>query len=526
MTAVAAMLLLPILLLYGIVPTKIERLAIHGRTLVGEAHLPAAQQAAALIVVIGGRPAARLLLAPPRLPAGPARFAGSCSRPITPADAVAAYGYLISPDLIARCFDQWPTDVNFHASVDALGPGAATAWISAGALHGIEVGQSWWQRTDGQPLARFDVLSVEPACCFCSVTQLAADVALAPGERVALWPAPGRARLGQVHSAVSFIEPGDGARVWLAAPPGADVPPDAAVTFERDGRAIAVGNLDGLGERFWYARVNGPVADPSAAGEGPGAVPNGTASDTAATAEDAAGTVVRVGDTALIRSTADIRERRWTGRVFASTTEGQLIDAGEAEGLAPDQVLYWTDQQWNAHGLVIRRVQRGYSIAVPTSAAGNSTQVGRSTEANRPTQTGEKGESEKSGEPAAADNMRSPAHVTVPPLGTRVGPGLPRSDAHRIGRLSWVDPEAGLFEAALQDADLPLPALVTILRNDRPIGAAIVLEAAPLPAAGAVPPARRAAPNPARKPPIAAGFFLLESLTTAPRPGDTLALPR
>ena len=167
--------------------------------------------------------------------------------------------WLVGSDLVGRLLADWPMGASLHARIDRVGPGTRSAWIQAGADQGVQVGDRWWLRAAGQPLARFDVCTVERETCFCAVGALATDVRLAAGQVVELWPSPGQRRGARAISAVAYVESAGGEhRAWVAAPAHVSCPRDPHLSFYRDGRYVGHGIVEAMDDRFWYARVVTP----------------------------------------------------------------------------------------------------------------------------------------------------------------------------------------------------------------------------------------------------------------------------
>jgi hypothetical protein len=72
---------------------------------------------------------------------------------------------------------------------------------------------------------------------------------------------------------------------------------------------------------------------------------------------------VRVGDDAVIRTAADIRERRFAARVFESTPAGGLINAGEMDGLSVGDIGTACRSGRQIGRVTLARVQHNYSVA-------------------------------------------------------------------------------------------------------------------------------------------------------------------
>jgi hypothetical protein len=253
-----------------------------------------------------------------------------------PAEPAALRAWFIGSGLIGAAGQEWPIEAELRAEIDAVGLAAHSVWLDAGSDHGVAIGDCWWQRIKGQPVARYEVRVAGRDVCHCRVVSLVAGWRPKVSEVVALWPAPGRQRTGRAVTAVSFVETkGDSQSVWVAAHPGLDAPPEPRLDFHRDGAYVGSGVVERREARFWYVRTL-PAAGRDA---------------------------VRVGDDAVIRTSADIRQRRFTARVFEQTAAGGLINAGEMDGLSVGDVgtVYRDGQQVGR--VTLTRVQHDYSVA-------------------------------------------------------------------------------------------------------------------------------------------------------------------
>lgn len=253
-----------------------------------------------------------------------------------PAETEGLRAWVIGPDIVAALRPRWPVDAEFRAKIEGVGLGADSVWIDAGCNQGVVIGDCWWRRVNGQPVARYDVRLVDSAVCFCRVQALAAGLGPARGDIVSLWPGPRQRRIGRAATAVSFVEPAsDGQTVWVAAPPRVAAPVEARLDFYRAGNYVGSGVVERRDRRFWYARTL------SAAGLGD----------------------VRVGDDAVVRTSADLHHRRFSARVFELTPAGCLINAGEIDGLSAGDVgtVYRAGREIGRVKLL--KVQRGYSVA-------------------------------------------------------------------------------------------------------------------------------------------------------------------
>jgi hypothetical protein len=273
--------------------------------------------------------------------------------------------WLVRPDLPAALLDRWPAGAELFAEVDSVGPGGQSAWVRAGSNQGAAVGDCWWLRIGRQPAARFDVRFVASEVTFCTVQPLARDLAIRPGNRVALWPAPADRRSGRATSAVSYIEPRSGGMlVWVPAPPNVVCPREPHIDFFHLGRYVGHGLVEARDDRFWYTRFTPPA--PGSAEVAAASLP--TTAATQASLGDH--TRLRVGDEAVIRTQTDIDRRRFVARVFELTPAGALINAGETDGLAFGQRLP-VHRSGRPAGIVeILRVQRSYAMVAPVSQSG------------------------------------------------------------------------------------------------------------------------------------------------------------
>jgi hypothetical protein len=342
-----------------------------------------------------------------------------CRGVALPPEASELRGWVIGRDLIASLRDRWPVDGPLFGRIDVVGPGARSAWIDAGASHGIRLGDCWWRRVNGQPVARFDVQLVDREVCFCRVVPLAAGWVAARGERVALWPTPGQRRRNRAASAVSLVEPTeDGQIVWVPAPPDIDAPPEPRVDFYRNGRYVGSGIAHRRERPFWHVR----------------------------TLPAAGVTEVCVGDDAVIRTSTDIRARRICARVFEQTPGGYLVSAGGIDGLSVGDIgtVYRADRSISRVKLV--RVQRSYSVAQLMDLAEGGPPVASA--------------------PGAARLQRLDE--------VRFGPSPARSVA--VGTVEHVVEDTLFTARTTGSRPAPVLAPIALRRGDRTIGVAILLE--------------------------------------------------
>jgi len=288
--------------------------------------------------------------------------------------------WLVAPNTTAQLLERWPYDAPLTAPLDSIGPGAASAWIAAGTHHGLRVGDQWWLRIAGQPVARFDVRAVEPETCFGAVVPLAANVSLRSEQAVELWPTPAQRRRGAGHSAVAYVErAGDVLLVWAAAPRSVACPPEPHLDFYRGGRYLGHGVVEARDELFWYARFT-PSATrtrPERGTQSATTSPTATAPASRSTTRPDSGELaplddtlpIRVGDLAVIRTQADIAHGRLRLHVFEISSDGALINGGEGDGLAPGRTGSLLRDGQPLGQVELARVQRGYSAVRPIGGA-------------------------------------------------------------------------------------------------------------------------------------------------------------
>lgn len=247
---------------------------------------------------------------------------------------LADQAFVIAGDAAARLMPRWPRDAPLVGHVESLSPGQR-AWIDSGRRAGIREGDVWWQRRGGQPVARYDVVAVTDASCFCRVTALAGGFVGHSGDAVELWPAPGARRDGRASSAVAYVaNSSSGSTIWVAAPPWAETSADAQVEFFHADRYIGSGTVERRDVRFWYVR-------PLDAG-----------------AAFAAG----VGDAARIRTSAEVRARQFDAHVVARHPEGFLINSGENDGLHVGDRALWARGAATLGELEVTKLQPAHAV--------------------------------------------------------------------------------------------------------------------------------------------------------------------
>lgn len=290
-------------------------------------------------------PGGRLLLADdsgPLMWLDPATDDSSGSRFIgrdsIPADSIASLrGWLVAPNYLGLLRNDIPAGVDLWTTIDSLGPGGESAWVLLGSDHGIVVGDRLWKRHEGQPLLRLDVRLVDRGVSFCRVVRLASGAHATAGDRVGLWPDVATAREQRSRSAVCFVEESTSAAlVWIAAPPDVPTADEPRVEFQRDGSYVGFGIVERRDARFWYVRTL-----PSACVE-----------------------PIRVGDDAIVRTSADVRDQSFSARVFAHTSEGFQVTAGEPDGLQVGQIGLLLRRGTPLGRVEVKRVQGGYATCV------------------------------------------------------------------------------------------------------------------------------------------------------------------
>ena len=350
--------------------------------------------------------------------------------------------WCIRPDALGTLLDRWPNDAALLARLDRVGPAARSVWVRAGSAHGVRSGDSWWLRRNRQPLARLDVRLVERDVCFCRVVPLVSELRLNGDDRVALWPAPGRRVRGQAGTAVAFVETqGKDQVVWAAAPRNVACPPEPRLDFHRGGRLVASGVAERRDARFWYVRIP----------------------------RSADGELVQVGDAAVIRTRADLAQRRFVARVFEATAEGYLINAGELDDLSAGDTGSATRDGQALGRVVVRRVQRSYAVVRPADQTPDiELQVGDEVRFAPPPEPGRK---VGTIEHVTAETLFA-AHVASSPPPPLLTPLAVRAGGQTVGVavLVTVDGGQGLGFVFEQSLTGPLT-----------IGAELILEPAPRP---------------------------------------------
>lgn len=246
--------------------------------------------------------------------------------------------WLIRDSVVVEALPDWPDGAPLVAHVESVGPGAASAWIDLGSAGGVRVGDEFLALIRGQPALRFDVRSVESDLAWCRMTRLARGATVAAGDPLFAWPTPAERRRGAARAIVCYIEQSAGSEVlWIARLPREDVPHEPRVEVFHDGRYVGFASVERHDALFWYARVL-PAA---AAGQ------------------------VAVGDTAVIRTRADIAASRISARVFDRNEYGALITAGEEDGIAAGQVARALRGDRSLGLVEVLRVTGGYATIRP-----------------------------------------------------------------------------------------------------------------------------------------------------------------
>ncbi len=293
---------------------------------------------ARLFVAAGAKPLAVRDAPPPSQPRAELRIA----IPAGQTAPTALRAWRICEGLDPAWVERWPDGALLETTIDSLGPGGRTAWLSGGVAAALRRDDRLWLRVGGQPVARFDVRLTAGELVFCTVAPLVRDPGLREGQSPELWPAPGDRRAGRARSAVSYIERVDDAELaWVVLPPRTTYPPDPLFEFFRQGRFVGRGVMERQDDLFAYVRVF-----PLTPGAG-----------------------LAVGDDVAIRTLADVQRRRFAARVFEQTADGYLISAGEHDGLATAEAgTVWRDGAALGQVLV-SRVQNAYTLVQAADAA-------------------------------------------------------------------------------------------------------------------------------------------------------------
>lgn len=248
-------------------------------------------------------------------------------------------GWLIRGGLNGTVGAEWPTECTVFAEILETGPALRSAWLEIDPSWGVSVGDTWWVRLGGQPVARLETRLTEGARAFCTVSSLVSDLTLRAGDRAALWPGPGDRARERIRTALVFVQhQGESTMAWLAAPAGIEWPSEPRCDVYRAGRFIAHLIVESRDERFWYAR-------PMFAAEGES---------------------MRVGDDVVVQSRRDLLERRTPARIFGTERDGWLASIGEIDDV-PASARFDVWRHGNRVGQAeIRKIQRAYSIVRPT----------------------------------------------------------------------------------------------------------------------------------------------------------------
>lgn len=289
-------------------------------------------------------PGARVLVTDGTIPAGIFSFETAddltavlrCPAPWTAGALTArARGWLLDFQAFEQSREHWPTGIDLVATVDSVGPGGESAWIAAGSERGIVPGDTFWFLNRGQPLATVRVRYSVPGLALGRVTPLAEGAQVRPGDLLRLWPRPSDTAARTARSAVCFVERESG-MLWVAAPPrGGGNNPD--LDLYRDGEFIGFAVVERRDDRFWYARPQSSTLTRKPA----------------------------VGDEVRIRTSEDVRLRRFVPRIFDQSAEGCYITAGEPDGITAGEVATVTRSGHEQALVRVVRVQGSYSIVIP-----------------------------------------------------------------------------------------------------------------------------------------------------------------
>ncbi len=261
------------------------------------------------------------------------RSAAAENPPLT-SDSALWRAWRVRPTIVGETAGRWPESAALFARIDEVGPTGEGVWLAVGEWAAVRVGDRFWLRQAGQPVARFEVRTVTPDVCYAQCVPLADGWGPHRDEWVERWPAPPLSRQFPPATAVAFVEQGQGdPMAWVAAPGPLWSAGELRFDFVRDGRYVGFGMFERGDARFWQIRTW------PAACVGP----------------------PQVGDLALARSEDSLNAGRACGRVFNIDGRTALITAGELDHLTRDSLLSVTRAGVPVGKVRVARVQSTYS---------------------------------------------------------------------------------------------------------------------------------------------------------------------
>lgn len=272
---------------------------------------------------------------------------------VTPADfsnaTTGLRAWLVRAALVSRALPRFPSGASLHTRIDSVGPGGKTAWLALGEQRGVRVGQAWWLRDAGQPIARLDVQLVERDVSFCRVTPLVNDPRLEAGLRPELWPAPADRRNGVARTAIVHVEQRPtGTFIWTPIPRECDAPAETHLDIFSGGKFRGHAVVEERSDRFWFARLLPALSTPPP----------------------------EIGDDALVRTRAIIERRDFDARVFDVTAEGGLLNVGQSDNIQVGDVATIYREGDAAARVEVLRLQTDFAVAKLQSPAGFALRVG------------------------------------------------------------------------------------------------------------------------------------------------------
>lgn len=169
-------------------------------------------------------------------------------------------------DLPARRRDFLPDGVTIRGRMTRVAPGRGSGWMDVGAEAGLARGDRVLIRRNGIPIARGEVVLLEPELALVSLEPVVSNALSEAGDDVELWPAPALRRRGRIDSAVLAVEPGaDGEQLTVVGSAADGLVPGRQVDLFRGGRYVAMAVVTGghgplsLAAVLSYARAEAPA---------------------------------------------------------------------------------------------------------------------------------------------------------------------------------------------------------------------------------------------------------------------------
>lgn len=240
----------------------------------------------------------------------------------------------VAADAPIRMRPWLPDGATLWARVDAIAASASTpttapaatspaVWLDRGLRDGLRPGDRLLAVRRGLPLMRLELDTVHPAAALATAVPLVADAHLVPGDLARLWPAPQAAPGGGWQTSVLIVREVDNAiEAWLPGDRADGLTLGDRWEITRDGEYVDLVEITEFRPRFAIARGGQAFARSR----------------------------IRIGDSALRRTTEGIASRRSAMRVFRLEGRYCLLNAGENDNIAegqrvavvlPDGALTW-----------------------------------------------------------------------------------------------------------------------------------------------------------------------------------------